>query len=191
MSNAENMNDNYFIIHGSFGSPLGNWIPYLRRQIENRGLEAYTPDFPIGIGFQNYENWSKLLKCYCDCGLLNEKTTIIAHSIGPIFICKFLIDNKIKVKKLIFVQGFNNGKVNKEYDEVNSSFFITNNLEKIKEYCDNIICFYSDNETYVKNKEEIYNFANTVSTKKILIKNGGHLNSESGYTEFKDLLEYI
>ena len=28
------MKNNYFIIHGSFGSPFVNWIPYLRNEIE-------------------------------------------------------------------------------------------------------------------------------------------------------------
>ena len=34
-------------------------------------------------------------------------------------------------------------------------------------------------------------FANTIATKEIIIDNGGYLNSESGYTEFKELLEFI
>lgn len=185
------MKNNYFIIHGSFGSPFVNWVPYLRKEIENRGLEVYTPDFPTGVGYQNYENWEKLLKVYYEAGLINENTTIFAHSIGPIFICKFLINNKIKVKRLVFIQGFNNGVVNQEYDEVNKSFFIKSGLENIKDYCDEIVCYYSDNETYVKNTQEIYNFADVVATEKVLIKNGGHLNGESGYTEFEELIRHI
>jgi hypothetical protein len=53
-------------------------------------------------------NWEKLLKCYVDFGILNENTIIFAHSIAPIFICKFLVKNKITVKRLVFVCGFNN-----------------------------------------------------------------------------------
>lgn len=185
------MKENYILVHGSFGNPFVNWFQYLRKEIESRGLEVYTPDFPTGVGFQNYENWSKLLQVYVDVGIINENTTIFAHSIAPIFICKFLIENKVKVKRLVFVQGFNHGIVNKEYDEVNSTFFIDDDISKVKDYCNEIICFYTDNETYVKNKEEVYNFADANSTKKVLINGGGHLNSESGYTEFKELLEYL
>lgn len=183
--------NNYLLVHGSFGSPFVNWIPYLRSEIEKRNLVVYTPDFPTGVGYQNYNNWSKLLKVYVETGIINEKTIIYAHSIGPIFICKFLIENKIKVKRLVFVQGFNNGIVNQEYDEVNKTFFIETGLEKIKDYCKDIVCYYTDNETYVKNIDEIYKFADTVSTQKIMIKGGGHLNSESGYNEFKELLDFI
>ena len=185
------MKTNYILIHGSFGSPFSNWIPWLREKIENDGRDVYTPDFPTGVRYQNYENWKQLLKVYLNAGILNENTVIYAHSIGPIFICKFLLEYKIKVKKLIFVQGFNHGVVNEEYDEVNSTFFIDEDISETKQYCNEIICIYSDNETYVKNKDEIYKFAENVATKKVLINGGGHLNSESGFTEFNKLLEYI
>ena len=182
--------NNYFIIHGSFGSPFGNWFPYLRKEIENRNLEVYTPDFPIGVGFQNYENWEKLLKVYLDSGLINENTIIFAHSIAPVFVCKFLIQNKIKVKRLVFVCGFNNYfGINDEYDAVNSSMYLEN-LSEVKKYCDDIVCFYSDNDPYVKYEME-KKFADTISDNQVVIKNGGHLNSESGYTEFDELIKYL
>ena len=49
--------ENYFIIHGSFGSPFGNWFSWLHDFIEDEGKQVYVPDFPIGVGYQNYENW--------------------------------------------------------------------------------------------------------------------------------------
>lgn len=180
---------NYFIIHGSFGTPASNWIPYLRRELESRKLDVYTPDFPIGINFQNYDNWSRLLKTYVTAGLITENTTIIAHSIAPVFICKFLIENKIKVKKIVSVCGFNNYfGINDEYDTVNKTMYL-DNLTDIKNYCNNIVCFYTKNDPYVKYEAE-KEFAR-IAAKEIIINSGGHLNSESGYTEFKELLEEI
>ena len=184
------MKSNYLLIHGSFGNPFVNWFPYLRKEIENRNLEVYTPDFPTGVGYQNYENWSKLLKTYVETNILNENTIIFAHSIAPIFICKFLIENKIKVKRLVFVCGFNNYLgIDKDYDAVNESMYF-DYLENIKKYCQDIICFYSDNDPYVK-YEAKKEFADTITENQILIRGGGHLNSESGYTEFPELLKYI
>lgn len=181
--------NNYFIIHGSFASPFSNWIPWLRKELENRNKIVYTPDFPSGVGHQNYENWEKLFKVYYEVGLLNENSIIYGHSIAPIFICKFLVKNKIKVKRLIFVCGFNNYLgINEEYDAVNESMYF-DELEEIKNYADEIICYYSDNDPYVKYEVE-KEFAN-IATRQVVIKNGGHLNSESGYTEFDELLNYI
>lgn len=181
---------NYMILHGSFASPFSNWIPYLRKEIEKQNLDVYTPDFPSGVGYQTYENWSKLLKTYVDANILNENTIIFAHSIAPVFICKFLVEHKIKVKRLVLVCGFNHYLgINEEYDAVNESMYF-DNLEDIKQYCEDITCFYSDNDPYVKYEKE-KEFADTITEKQVMIKNGGHLNSEFGYETFEELLEYL
>lgn len=182
--------ENYFIIHGSFGSPYSNWFSWLHDFIETDGKQVYVPDFPIGVGYQNYENWSKLLKYYLESDLINENTTIIAHSIAPVFVSKFLTQNKIKVKKLIFICGFNNYLgINEEYDAVNESMYL-DNLEEIKEYANEIICFYSDNDPYVKYEVE-KDFANKVATEQIILPGAGHINSESGYDTFEEIVSYL
>ena len=141
---------------------------------------------PVGIDKQNFDSWSEVLNKIA----INEFTTIIAHSIAPIFICKYLITNKIKVKKLIFVCGFNNYfGINKDFDTVNGPMYIDNYTD-IKKYCDNIICYYSDNDPYVKYEVE-KEFASSISNKEYVIKGGGHINSESGYTSFEAILKSL
>lgn len=184
------MKKNYLLLHGSFGNPFVNWFPYLRKEIENNSLDVYTPDFPTGVGYQNYENWSRLLMAYVDANIINENTIIFAHSIAPIFICKFLVQNKIKVKRLILVCGFNNYLgIDEDYDAVNKSMYF-DNLIDIKKYCNEIVCFYSENDPYVKYEKE-KEFADTIADEQIVISDGGHLNSESDYIEFKELLRFI
>lgn len=181
---------NYFIIHGSFSSPYSNWLPWLHEFIESEGKQVYTPNFPIGVGLQNYENWNKLLTYYLNLGLINENTTIIGHSIAPAFISKFLVEHKIKVKKLIFVCGFNNYfGIDEAYDNVNKTMYF-DNLVDVKAYADDIICFYSDNDSYVKYEAE-KEFADTVSTEQILLPNAGHINSESGFDAFEEIVPYL
>jgi len=178
------MKDNYIIIHGSFGSKDGNWFPWLKNELKDKDVEV--PQMPVGVGNQNFENWSKVL----DTLNINENTTIIAHSIAPIFVCKYLITNKIKVKKLIFVCGFNNYLgIDPDFDAVNKPMFI-DNFEDIKEYCSDIVCFYSDNDPYVKFEVE-KDFANKISNEQYIIKNGGHINAESGYTKFEEILKVL
>lgn len=184
------MKNNYFIIHGSFSSPYSNWFSWLADFIVSEEKQVYVPDFPIGVGYQNFENWSKLLKVYLDSGLINENTTIIGHSIAPIFISKFLVENKVKVKKLIFVCGFNNYLgINEEYDAVNNSMYF-DNIENVKEYAQDIICFYSDNDPYVKYEVE-KEFADKVATEQILLNGAGHINSESRFDTFEEIVNYL
>lgn len=178
--------NNYIIIHGSFGSKDGNWFPWLKKELENRNLDVEVPQMPIGVGNQNFDNWANVL----DNLNINENTTIIAHSIAPVFICKYLIKRKIKVKKLIFVCGFNNySGIDSEYDAVNEPMFL-DNLKEVKNYCDDIICFYSNNDPYVKFEVE-KDFADTISNEQHIINGGGHINSEGGYNEFKDILNVL
>ena len=177
---------NYIIIHGSFGSKDGNWFPWLKEKLEQKGNIVDVPQMPIGVGNQNFENWTNILN-----GIkIDETTTIIAHSIAPIFVCKYLLTYKKKVKKLIFVCGFNNYLgINEEYDNVNKSMYF-NNLQDVKQYANEIICFYSDNDPYVKYEVE-KEFADTIATEQVLIPNGGHINSESGYDTFEDIVNYL
>lgn len=181
---------NYFIVHGSFSSPYSNWIGWLHDFLEKEGKQVYVPNFPIGVGFQNYENWSRLFKVYLDLGLINEDTTIVAHSIAPVFVSKFLIQNKVKVKKLIFVCGFNNYfGINEEYDTVNKTMYL-DNLQDVTQYANEIICFYSDNDPYVKYDTE-KEFADTITKNQILMPKAGHINAESGFDTFEDIVNYL
>ena len=121
-----------------------------------------------------------MLKVYLDAGLITENTKIFAHSIAPVFICKFLVQNKVKVKRLVFVCGFNNYfGIDEDYDDVNRGMYLEN-LTDVKNY----------NDPYVSPEAE-KKFADVVATRQIMIDGGGHLNSESGYREFPELLEYI
>ena len=184
------MVDNYFIIHGSFGSPYSNWFGWLTDFISDDGKQVYVPDFPIEVGYQNYDNWSRLLKVYLDAGLINENTTIIAHSIAPVFVCKFLVENKVRVKKIISVCGFNNYLgINEDYDTVNKSMFF-DNLADVKDFAKDIICFYSDNDPYVDYQAE-KDFADKIATELVLLHNAGHINSESGFDTFENIVSYL
>lgn len=174
-----------------FGDPIlfDNKIYVITNKQKNVSKQIAENNNVCIVAYDN-ENWSKLLKYYLDLGLINENTTIIGHSIAPIFISKFLVENKLKVKKLIFVCGFNNYLgINEEYDNVNETMYF-DNLEDIKQYANEIICFYSDNDPYVTYEVE-KDFADTVATEQVLIPNAGHINSESGYDIFEDIVTYL
>lgn len=181
--------NNYFIIHGSYGNPYKNWIPWLKKQLSKRKLNCVVPSFPTPYK-QEYESWSKILKAYFEVGYITPNTTFITHSLGGIFIIKFLLENKIKIKKLITVAGFNNLTFDDDINLYNSFYIEDKNLSKIKDYCEEIISIYSDNDPYVST-EAAKNFATQLSSTEILLKNAGHFNEKYGYTEFKDLLEYL
>ena len=48
----------------------------------------------------------------------------------------------------------------------------------------------TNNDPYVKYEVE-KEFADTIATEQVLIPNGGHINSESGYDTFEDIVGYL
>lgn len=180
---------NYFLIHGAYGNPYKNWFPWLKNELAKRRLECFVPTFPI-LDKQRYEIWNKILKSYLEVGCINESTVFITHSLGSIFIVKFLIDNKIKIKKLITVAGFNNVNFKDDINLYNTFYVEDYDIEKIHNYCNEIVAIYSDNDPYV-NMLEAEKFADSISAKKIIVKSGGHFSKNEGYNEFKDILAYI
>ena len=88
------------------------------------------------------------------------------------------------------VCGFNNYLgINEDYDTVNKTMYL-DNLEEVKQYAKEIICFYSDNDPYV-NYEAEKEFAKTLEAEEVFISKAGHINSESGYDVFEDIVPYL
>lgn len=181
--------NNYFIIHGSYGNPYKNWIPYLKSQLSKRKLNCVVPSFTTPYK-QDYESWNTILMSYFKIGYITEDTTFITHSLGGIFLVKFLIDNKIKVKKIITVAGFNNIQFDNDNSLYDSFYMKDEDLIKICDLCDEIICIYSDNDPYIP-MEKAKSFAYMIQGQKVVINNAGHFNEKYGYKEFKEILEYI
>lgn len=181
--------EKYFIIHGSYGNPYKNFIPWLKKELSKRGKTCIVPHFP-SFQFQSYENWSHILSSYLDIGLIDSDTIFITHSLGSIFVVKFLLEKKIKIKKLITVAGFNQ-VVFSDDSTLYSSFYLDwDSLKKISSLCHDRICFYSDNDPYISCLE-LRKFCEIISAVDVFVPQAGHFNEKSGYLEFRDILSYI
>lgn len=179
--------NNYFLIHGSYGNPYKNWFPWLKKELGKRKLNCLVPNFPSPYK-QDYGSWQEVLKSYVKIGCITENTIFVTHSLGGIFLVKFLIENKIKVKKIIGVAGFNNLKFEDDMKLYES--FYRESISLAKEHCKERICIYSNNDSYVP-LSEAEKFAEEIDAEKVLIPNAGHFNEKAGYKEFKEILKYI
>jgi hypothetical protein len=181
------------VIHGSFGSPFINWFPWLQAHLQSQEIECLIPTFPIGTD-QNYKNWQSVLDAYRP--FLAPDLIVIGHSIGPAFLLNYLYDNPdLGVSKFISVSGFYDAlTLSREYNEVNSSFFDrpveslfkNDGFKKIE----NKIAFYATNDPYL-NPQDLTKFADSLKGENIVSETAGHFNSESGYNEFRQILDYL
>lgn len=183
-----------FINHGYMGSNVENWFPWFKNQVDSEDNLCIIPQYPIDRDKHFYNYWKKVIDVYDDFGYINNDTILIGHSSGCAFTIKYLIEKNVRVDKLVLVSGFNNYYSSDENDfhnVVNKTFYVNDNeLNKVKELCNEIICIYGDNDPYIP--QNVFNdLATKLNAKEIIIHNGGHLNREAGYDKFEEILEYI
>ncbi len=176
------------IIHGSYGNPNENWFPWLKSELEKVGYEVFVPEFPTPEN-QNLESWLNVFKEYEN--KLDKDTILIGHSLGPAFILNILERINKRIKACFFISGFLGLLDNKDFDDVNKTFFHKEfDWEKIKENCNNFLLYHSDNDPYVS-IEKAKELSNKLNAKLKIIKNAGHFNEKAGYIKFNVLLKDI
>jgi predicted alpha/beta hydrolase family esterase len=182
------------INHGFMGSNIENWFPFVKAKLDGNDTQVIIPQYPIDTDKHFYEYWKKVLDIYKDFGYINLRSVIIGHSSGCAFTIKYLIENNLKIDKLILVSGFNNYYSSDENDFhnlVNRTFYIEDEkLAKVKELCNKIVCIYGDNDPYIP-QDVFHDLALKLDAEEVIIKDGGHLNIDDGYNKFEEILKYI
>jgi predicted alpha/beta hydrolase family esterase len=179
---------NVFIIHGAYGSPNENWIPWLKLELEKLGHTVYTPKFPTPIE-QSLENWLNVFKSYEK--YVNSDSIMISHSLGAPFILNYLMNYSGKIKASFFVAGFSDRLQIVDLDEINKTFVdVDFDWKRIKKSCERFYMIHSEDDHYV-DEGSCYALANPLKVEPILVKHGGHFNTKSGYSKFPLLLDMI
>lgn len=176
------------IIHGTGGSPEGNWFPWVAKQLKSFGHNVFVPRFPTPEN-QSVRNWCDALDVQAP--RFNENTILIGHSCGATYILHILEALENPVAKSIFVSGFIDKLGDDFFDNLNDTF-VNHNFDwnKIRKNAGEIIILHGDNDPYVP-LTAAQRLANGLQTKIHRIPNGGHLNAEFGYTKFSEVIELI
>ena len=87
---------NFIIIHGVYGNPEENWFPWLKKELEQNGSEVLVPKFPTPIG-QSPESWLRIFSEFEN--KIDGNTVLIGHSLGAVFILRYLEQAKKKIQK--------------------------------------------------------------------------------------------
>lgn len=123
--------------------------------------------------------------------LLKGKLFLIGHSLGVAFILSMLEKSTIPVKGCFLVSGFLGNLDISQFDEVNTTFTIQQfDWELILRSCGQVKVYNSDTDPYVPLKKG-QELAQLLKAPLIIIRNGGHINTAAGFTEFPELLSDI
>jgi uncharacterized protein len=177
-----------FILHGTYGTPDGNWEPWLRERLVDLGCEVIAPKLPTPDG-QSLEAWMQMFDRYID--QLDEETIVVGHSSSPAFLLSVLEKIDRPIKAWIGVAAWFGHLEDPEFKDLNWTFFDKEfDWEKIKNNCGNFVMINSDNDPYVP-FEMSEDLAKKLGVEIEVIEGGGHLNSEAGYDEFPVLFARV
>jgi len=188
-----------FIIHRWSGSPEGDWYPWLKKELEQRGFEVFVPAMP-NTDEPKIEEWIPFLANIV--GEPDENTYFVGHSIGCQAIIRYLqtLPDGVKIGGGIFVAGWFNlseFSFKEEPSEEEESRIIAKpwmempiNFEKIKKTTNNFIAVFSDNDPYVPLDDKDI-FKEKLGAEIIIEYNKGHFSGSDGITELPIVLDSL
>ncbi len=181
-----------FIIHGWGESPESEWFPWLKKELETKGIEAAVFEMP---DTENpvIEKWVG----YLEKNIQNpdEEIILIGHSIGCQTILRYLekLSENAKVGKVILVAPWLT-LFNLEEEELpiaepweKTPIDEKKVLNHIKE---KMVCIFSDNDPVVS-PENRKIFQERFNAEITVIPGGGHFAEDDGATELPIVLEKI
>lgn len=177
------------ILHGTSNNSGGNWIPWLKKQLKNKGWTVWTPDLPNADepNMKTYLDYLSLHQPF----KIDSDTVLIGHSSGAVAVLGLLqsLPTNTKVAKAILVSSFH---TDLNWDKLKQLFNIPFDFAKIKNKTKEFIFIHSDNDPYVDISEAEY-LVDKLSGQLRLIKGQGHFNLEvsSKYKEFPKLMAII
>ncbi len=179
-----------FIIHGWGADSKSDWIPWLKKELEKKNFEVFAPDMP-DTDEPIIEDWlNSLEELLAD---LDEDSILIGHSIGCQAIMRHLerLEDKI-VDKIIFVAPWFNlkGLEDDEWGIAKPWIETKIDFDKLKKSNQELICLFSDNDTFVSIENEKL-FKENLDAKTIVLKDRGHFIADEGITEIPEILEFV
>src|SRR3989344_3627513 len=182
-----------FIIHGWYGSPKGDWIPWLSDELKRKGYEVTAPEMPDADN-PKINPWVNKLKGVV--GKLEDSDILIGHSIGCQTILRFLeaLDNGKNPEKVIFVAPWvklANLSGEDEWEIAKPWLETPIDLNKVKTKANSFVSLFSDNDPWVPLEENVKIFREKLNPKIVILKNKGHFSEDEGIKELPEILEYI
>lgn len=184
------MSQKVIIIGGYASYPEKNWFPWLKSQLEARGVRVDVPQMPDSLHPQ-YDAW--LAKVQQVASQADADTVLVGHSLGGCAALRFLetLPKHQRVGGLVLVATPVQPLPVEELRQLDPFFEQPFDWNAIKEKTNgHITAIYSANDHRVP-LENGYIVKENLQPKYIEIPEGGHLNEKSGYTEFPALLNEL
>lgn len=174
------------IIHGIGGHAGIHWQQWLNDELTKQGNTVIMPDLP-NADHPDRQSWlDEVTKAAGDTKL--GELVIVGHSLGVTTALDFIEQVASPIKALVSVSGFAT-----DYGaELNSYFLKIKDMDfnKLRNNISESYVLYGDDDPYVT-QEALKEVATQLGVEAIVIHTGGHLNTETGFSEFPELLAIV
>ena len=188
------MQKRVFIIHGWDGYPEEGIFPWLKKELQNRGLTVFNPAMPDPLN-PKIETWVQFLND--QVGAPDEDTIFFGHSIGAQTILRYLesLPDNSKIGGAVFLAGWINltdEAYETDEDALIAKPWIENRLnwDKIKSHANNFIGIFSDSDPLVPISDAKI-FENNLGAKIIIEHDKGHFSGSDEVKELPSALESV
>lgn len=176
------------ILHGTLGSPEGNWFQWLKQELEQRGLTVWLPQLPQAEQ-PSLRAWQRFVEDQCPFPI-NEQTLIVGHSSGAILALVLAQTNIEKIGAIVDVSVFHDNSL--EWEPNDKLFDVHFDWAAIRDGVSELMFIHSDNDPYVPLNQAQY-VAKNLGAEILVIPGQGHFNLEQSdaYKQFPKLLKIL
>jgi predicted alpha/beta hydrolase family esterase len=141
------MKKRVFMIHGYGGKPEEGWRPWLKKKLEEQGMEVCIPAMP-DADHPRMDAWVKAI--HQAVGAPDADCTFVGHSLGCITILRYLesLSFELRVGRVIFIAGFYED-LGPRYSELQSFINTPVDWASVLSHCSDFHVIHSDDDTSV------------------------------------------
>jgi len=179
---------NAVILHGTLGSPDGNWFGWLKSELESKGLEVWSPNLPRAEQ-PSLKEWVSFVQTNCPFAI-DQNTLVMGHSSGAILALILAQQNLVPVGAVVAVSVFHDNSLN--WAPNNRLFDVTFNWDVIRKNASKLLFIHSDNDPYVPLSQAQF-VAKNCQADIVVIADQGHFNLEQSadYKQFPKLANLL
>lgn len=176
------------ILHGTLGSPEGNWFSWLKSELEARHIEVWLSQLPHAEQ-PSLREWADFV--YDNCPFtIDEETLVIGHSSGAILALILAQESDKTIGAAVAVSVFYDNSL--QWEPNSRLFDVDFNWPMIANRCHKLLFVHSDDDPYVP-LEQAKHVAEQCDSEIVLIPEQGHFNLEKSesYKQFPALVELM
>lgn len=174
------------ILHGTGASSGSNWFPWLKEELERRGLNVWIPDLPES-NTPNISRYNQFLLSHDF--VLDQQTFVVGHSSGAVAALGLAQTLDRPIGAIVAVSAFRDDL---GWDSLKHLFEPPLDMEKIRRCAEKIIFVHAKDDPHCP-VDGAYWLASNLSAESELLDTGGHFSYELDprWRQFPELIDIL